>query len=234
VKAHYKETRPYRDIGWSRYNPEQGQALLYYTRLPGVDAATAAAIVADEAQDVAAQEHVYGFRPDDDLYRAYLPDEQYHWGSNGPHANYGNTNMDAVTYGDAAARNTAYRTRALEILHYFHGVNPFGMVYLTNMYEYGATLAVNEIYHTWFWHDSRWSDALHSECGPAPGFVPGGPNAGAQKSGVPASLRPPTGQPPQKSYRDWNTGWPEASWAVSEPGIYYQSAYIELLSRFAH
>jgi hypothetical protein len=43
---------------------------------------------------------------------------------------------------------------------------------------------------------------------------------------------PPVGQPPQKSYRDWNVGWPEASWVVAEPGIYYQSGYVKLLSKF--
>jgi len=138
-----------------------------------------------------------------------------------------------LAYGISNPRTPAdYRLRALEILHYFHGVNPFATVYLSNMYPYGATHSVNEIYHTWFWHGSKWSDALYSECGPAPGYVPGGPNAGAVKSGVPATLIPPAGQPPQKSYRDWNTPWPEASWALTEPGIYYQSSYVELLSKF--
>jgi endoglucanase len=233
IKAHYKELRPYRDMGWSRYNPEQGEALLYYTTLPNADHETRAAIRADKAQDARDGNRIYGFQPDDDLYRAFLHDEQYHWGSNGPRANYGNSNMDMLTFGIEAKPGQDYNTRALEILHYFHGVNPFAMVYLTNMYDQGATRSANEIYHTWFWHDSKWSDALKSECGPAPGYVPGGPNADAVKAGVPPTLIPPAGQPPQKSYRDWNAAWPESSWAVTEPGIYYQSAYIELLSKFA-
>ena len=234
VKEHYRETRPYRDTGWSRYNPEQGEALLYYTSLATADADTKAAILVDKVRDAGPDNRVYGFRPGDDLYRAFLNDEQYHWGSNNPRANYGNSNIDAATYNAAADAASGYRIRALETLHYFHGVNPFGMVYLTNMYAYGATVSANEIYHTWYWHDSKWSDAMTSECGPAPGFVPGGANAAAVKSGVPASLVPPAGQPLQKSYRDWNTAWPEDSWAITEPGIYYQSAYVELLSNFAH
>jgi endoglucanase len=234
IKAHYRELRPYRDMGWSRYNPEQGEALLFYTTLPNADPATRSAIRADKAQDARDGNRIYGFQPDDDLYRSFLHDEQYHWGSNGPRANYGNSNMDMLTYGIEAAPGQDYRTRALEILHYFHGVNPFAMVYLTNMYALGATRSANEIYHTWFWHDSKWSDALKSECGPAPGFVPGGPNSDAVKAGVPPTLIPPAGQPPQKSYRDWNGAWPESSWAVTEPGIYYQSAYVELLSKFAN
>ena len=125
-----------------------------------------------------------------------------------------------------------YRQRALEILHYFHGVNPLGMTYLTNMYLAGATKSANEIYHSWFQTRTKWSDARTSECGPPPGYVPGGPNANAAADGVPTSMRPPTGQPPQKSYRDWNGIWPDASWTVTEPAIYYQSAYVKLLSAF--
>jgi endoglucanase len=231
--THFRETRPYRDIGWSRYNPEQGEALLFFTTLPTADRAVKAAILADKAADVAAGNQIYGFAPGDDLYRSFLHPAQYHWGSNAPRANYGNSNSDIATYGIKAAASLDYRARALGIIHYFHGVNPFGMVYLTNMYALGATRSANEIYHTWFWHGTRWSDAVNSECGPAPGYVPGGPNAEAVKNGVPASLAPPAGQPLQKSYRDWNTGWPESSWAVTEPGIYYQSAYVELISKFA-
>jgi endoglucanase len=53
--------------------------------------------------------------------------------------------------------------------------------------------------------------------------------------GIPADLIPPINQPPQKSYRDWNgvVGNPQNAWVVSEPGIYYQAAYVELLSRYA-
>ena len=39
-------------------------------------------------------------------------------------------------------------------------------------------------------------------------------------------------QPPQKAYKDWNTSWPENSWEITEPAIYYQGAYVYLLSRF--
>jgi hypothetical protein len=233
IRAHYRETRPYRDIGWSRYNPEQGEALLFYTNLPNADPTIRVALLADKLNDVKGGNQIYGFNPADDLYRAFMHAPQYHWGSNAPRANYGNSNLDVVLYHLAGSRSADYEQRALEILHYLHGVNPFGMVYLTNMYDYGATVSANEIYHTWYWHGTRWSDALRSACGPPPGFVPGGPNASAVMDGVPASLQPPAGQPPQKSYRDWNVGTPEASWTVTEPGIYFQSAYVRLLSYFA-
>jgi hypothetical protein len=232
LRTHYQETRPYHDMGWSRYDAHQGEALLFYTTLTGADTSLKQKILADKRGDVANGNHIYGFSPGDDLYRAFMHDPQYHWGSNGPRANYGNSNLDVLTYGLNKRDEASYRTRALEILHYFHGVNPFAMVYLSNMSGYGATRSVNEIYHTWFWRGSRWSDALTSECGPAPGFVPGGPNANAVKDGVPTALVPPAGQPLQKSYRDWNAPWPESSWVVNEPAIYFQASYVKLLTHF--
>jgi endoglucanase len=232
VRAHYRETRPYRDIGWSRYQPDQGESLLFFTRLTSADSGLRHEILQDKARDARAGNQIYGFQPADDLYRAFLHDPQYHWGSNNPRANYGNSNLDVLTYSIAANDGSIYRQRALEILHYFHGVNPLGMTYLTNMYSAGATKSANEIYHSWFQTRTKWSDARTSECGPPPGYVPGGPNANAAADGVPTSMRPPTGQPPQKSYRDWNGIWPDASWTVTEPAIYYQSAYVKLLSAF--
>lgn len=231
VKAHYRETRPYRDIGWSRYSPHQGEALLFYAQHPA-GGSVAATILADKLADVAAGHQIYGMRTDDDLYRAFMHDSQYHWGSNQVRANYGNTNLDAARL--IKSDPATYLERAGGMLHYFHGVNPFGMVYLSNMYPYGATLAVNEIFHDWFWHNTRWDNARTSQCGPAPGFLPGGPNANAGADGVLATLKPPIDQPKQKSYRDWNSPWPESSWAVTEPSNVYQASYIRLLARFAN
>jgi hypothetical protein len=234
VRDHYRQLQPYRDIGWTRYKPEQGEALLFFANLPKADTDFQKTILADKANDVHAGNHVYGFIPEDDLYRAYIHDPQYHWGSNAPRANYGNSNFDVVTFKLGGDDSKSFETRALEQLHYFHGVNPLGMVYLSNMQSYGATRSANEIYHAWYAHGTRWSDARGSACGPAPGFLPGGPNVFAVRDGVPSTVSPPAGQPAQKSYRDWNEGWPQSSWAVTEPGIYYQSAYVELLSKFAH
>ena len=232
IREHYKDTHPYHDIGWSRYKADQGEALLFYATLPNADHALSRSIIADKLADVNAGNHIYGFNPDDDLYRAYLHEAQYHWGSNNPRANYANTNLDVTNHDWGLPDDATFRTRALGILHYLHGVNPLGIVYLSNMYGYGASASVNEIYHVWFAAGTRWSDARTSPCGPPPGYVPGGPNAVAAKDGVPLRLSPPTGQPAQKSYRDWNGGGADASWAVTEPGIYYQSAYVRLLSAF--
>jgi hypothetical protein len=191
-----------------------------------------ARILSDKKADATSGNGIYGFRSQDDLFRSFLHDAAYHWGSNNPRANYGNTNLDAITYRISPPDDAGYRMRALETVHYFHGVNPFAMVYLSNMASVGASNSASKIYHAWFQPGSRWGDARKDACGPAPGYVPGGPNVNAARDGVPVKLAPPTGQPPQKSYRDWNADWPENSWSVTEPAIYYQAAYIRLLSAF--
>jgi len=43
---------------------------------------------------------------------------------------------------------------------------------------------------------------------------------------------PPAGQPPAKSYADFNEGWPINSWSVTENSNGYQVAYLRLLSKF--
>jgi endoglucanase len=228
VKANYKQTRPYQDNGWSRYDPHQGDALLFYTTLAQADATIKQAILAKKLTEATSVSEIYGKAAlDKDLYRAFITDATYHWGSNNARACNGSTNVDMLVYTLDAPNAAAYRARALGILHYMHGVNPLGMVYLSNMGSYGAEVSASEIYHTWFAHGTDWDSAKTSSKGPAPGYVVGGPN-----NGYGGPLSPPAGQPPQKSYLDWNAGWPENSWEVTEPGIYYQSAYLKLLSGF--
>lgn len=231
VTAHYQELRPYRDMGWGRYNEEQGHALLWLTTLAGVPDGLRRQILSDFSREVFNTSNaVFGFEGARDLYRSYLHDGQYHWGSHQPRANYANVNLDAVRFGEVSdVRKQSLRQRAMETLHYFHGVNPFGLVMLTNMHAQGASHSVEQAYHTWFWPGTKWSDSRRSTCGPAPGFVVGGANANAAKDGVPASYAPPTGQPPQKAFKVSNDPRMSA-WAITEPAIYYQSAYITLVS----
>lgn len=230
LKANYRSTWAYSDIGWSRYNPSMGEALLHYTTLPGADPQLRKTLLADKRADMDEGHGIYR-ESDEDLYRSFLHDGQYHWGSNNVRACYGSTNLDVLTYRLDPPRAASYATRALDTLHYFHGVNPFGQVYLTNMYAYGATHSLNEAYHVWFYAGSKRSNAVASDCGPAPGYVTGGPNANATNEGVPASMVPPAGQPPQKAYRDTNS-WRAASWVMSEPSNPNQGAYIRLLAGF--
>lgn len=233
VEDHYRAMQPYRDFGWGRYQQDQGRALLWFTRLAGVSTRVRNAISADFRREMNAASGVFGWRSDDDLYRAFMHDAQYHWGSLQPRANYGNVNLDAAHFTDKAAdanvlpeAKASMRQRALETLHYFHGVNPFGMVFLSNMQGAGANRSVQRLFHAWYQ-----SNYPTNSCGAAPGYVTGGANAQAAANGVPSFASPPVEQPMQKAYRDSND--PRlAAWTFNEPGIYYQSAYIKLLSEF--
>ena len=71
---------------------------------------------------------------------------------------------------------------------------------------------------------------MNSTYGPAPGFVTGGPN---QFYSYP-QLSPPANQPIMKSYLDFNDSWPESSWEITEPAIYYQGTFIRLLASFVN
>lgn len=233
LRANYRSMRPYNDIGWSRYLPEQGTALLFYTTLANADAALKSRFLDDKRADAQNGYQIYRVNPNDDLYRAFLHPPQYQWGSNQVRANYGNSNRDVATYGIAVSDPAPYLARAADTLHYLHGVNPFGLVYLSNVNRLGATHSLNTLYHTWFRDgDPKWDDVRTSSCGPAPGYLAGGPNASAARDGpVPNYLTPPTGQPAQKSFLEWNNV-EERSYVITEPAIYYQSAYIKLLAGF--
>jgi hypothetical protein len=215
---------------WGPYNVTVTEALLYFTRLPNVSNEVANAIRNSKIQ--ATNQDFYKWNTKDP-YRAFMRNETYHWGSLNIRANTAILNMNMITYNLDPANHEIYRQRAEEILHYFHGVNPLNTVYLSNMSMYGAEKSLNEIYHSWFKDDSAWDNPQSAKGGPAPGYVPGGPNKDYKPGQGSCILSPPCNQPVQKSYRDWNGIWPDASWEVTEPAIYYQSAYIKALSYFA-
>jgi hypothetical protein len=155
---------------------------------------------------------------------------------------------DAATSieGGAGSAATGAENTALDYVHYFHGVNPLGLVYLTNMNGFGATQSLTVMYSAWFTGT------------PPPGFVTAGPNPGYDWDpccSYPATsadscgggtfttdqetalcgaspLAPPYGQPPQKSYKDFNTSWPMDSWQVSEANNAYMAQYVRLVSKF--
>ncbi|MEB3885413.1 glycoside hydrolase family 9 protein, partial [Lyngbya sp. CCY1209] len=226
LRENLDKTQPFLDYTWSRYRAFEGDALLFYTRLPEADE-TLKTELRDRFQDMVLYNPLsYGSNPTLTPYRAYMEDDQYHWGSNEVQANYGNTNYDAVLYEIDPENSESYEARALSHLHYLHGVNPLNMVYLSNMYEYGAENSANEMYHEWF-GDGIYDNALTSSNGPAPGYLTGGANQ--FYSG--GELQTQVDEPPMKAYLDENDPF-QASWEFTEPAIYYQSSYIKLLSKF--
>ena len=176
-----------------------------------------------------------------DPYLSYIKD--YTWGSNAHKSRTGLLFYTFVTHDLDAAKKADAERAAARYVHYIHGVNPLGLVYLTNMGAYGASKSASQIYHTWFHDGTDWDEAgVSAKGGPPPGFLAGGPNPSYAVDGCCASscstnplceeLSPPVGQPAQKSYRDFNSTWPGNSWAVTENSNGYQVAYIRLLSKF--
>ncbi|MCO6176406.1 glycoside hydrolase family 9 protein [Flavobacterium sp. NRK F10] len=213
---------------WNNYTIKTSDALLYYTTLSGADSSTVSTII-NSANVVASGNwnHNFFFENDTDLYRAFNNDWNYHWGSNNQKSNIGILNYIFSKYGINTSTTTSYNLRAKEQIHYFHGVNPLSLVYLTNMNNLGAEKSLNEMFHTWFSDGTVWDNAQTSTYGPAPGFVTGGAN---QYYYANTSLSPPYNQPPQKSYLDFNTS-SDSSWEISEPAIYYQASYLRLLAQ---
>ncbi len=238
VREHFRQMRPFLDDRWSMYDSAQGDALLDYATHEHADSEVKSAIES-RMQSLSARA-LFAFRPEDDLYRAFLPTESFHWGSNMVRANLANATLALGL--SVPASGPLFQERSLGLLHFFHGVNALGLVYLSNMAPYGAERSVTEIFHAWFRDgDETWDSAISSKLGPAPGFVAGGPNRQYCRDENAKKARCFTSelsrQPPEKAYLDFNTGYaPERehdrSWEISEPGIYYQSAYVQLVSKF--
>lgn len=166
-----------------------------------------------------------------------VPVDALHWGSNSVMARTGVLYMEAARMNADPDVSAALKGRALDYLHYLHGANPMGVVYLTNMGAHGAEASVMKYYRSWKTDE------------PIPGFVVGGPNPTydwdaccPESCGNPqlnaacgtAPLAPPHGQPPLKAFREFDDGWPLNSWQVTENSNGYQAAYLRLLANFVN
>ena len=230
IIANYDQIEPISNNFYSPYLGPYNEALLRYTQLPDAHSNVTSAIIDLATFAVNNNDNqFYGF-VEDDLYRGQSPDWIYHWGSNFPKAGIANLSLLMRKYNIVPSLNDVLLEKAYEQMHYFHGVNPLGLVHLSNMYGFGGDRCVNEIYHTWFYDNTIYDNALTSPNGPAPGFVTGGVNRNFSVG----TISPPSGQPILKSYLDFNDGFPSNSWEISEPAIYYQAAYIRMLAQFVN
>lgn len=234
VEANYASSHPLQWTYWYAFEAPLQDALLYYASLPGVTMAVANAIRNSKQSSMGGSEFLPAWTGRTDAYRAYMKNADYVWGSNREKASVGLIYNSQLLYNLDAANRANYQAAAAGYLQYLHGVNPMTMVFLTNVYSLGVTTCANEMYHVWFGAGTDWSNAITSPKGPAPGYLTGGANPtfvpDGSYSGPP--LVPPMNQPTQKSYKDWNAGYPQNSWQITEPGIYYQAAYLYLLSQF--
>lgn len=215
-------------MAWSYAYPfENGHqsALLYYAKTTGATASVANSIrnTYQTSMKTGNADNLPNYLNGTDAYRAYLSNDNHTWGSNQVRSHQGSMFWAMNQQNLDAANATNYRDAAMGYVHYLHGVNPTGYAYLSNMGGYGAENSVPELYHSWF------ANGTAFDTNPAPGYVVGGPN----KNFAPASgyIAPPQGQPVQKAFKAWNTSYPENSWEITEPAIYYQAAYVRLLSK---
>jgi endoglucanase len=238
--------------GASMWEVDALESLLYYARLPGATPEVEKSIRERFLVNLLrASEAFQGSLQKADPYRA--PMEDYTWGSNKGKAMQARLYQLAALYGSDPKLSDTSLAAALEYAHYIHGVNPLGLVYLTNMTPAGASHSATTMFHSWFAHGTRWQQVTDELPGPPPGFLVGGPNPQfaidaccLAPPGSPAyrcygaaafslckkNLMPPLAQPPAKSYLQFNESWPANSWAVTEPSLGYQSYYIRLLAAF--
>lgn len=242
IDSNYQKTKLMQD--WTLSGAASNRELLYYASLPGATASVAADIRSRYQGLVTRSDYSSwgAFDAKRDPYMAYIGDNDYVWGSNNVKSVQGHIFLDDLDFKVSGRSSGEAVEAAAGYLHYLHGVNPLAKVYLSNMVSFGAENSVNNIWHSWFMEgDPKWGSAATSTYGPAPGYLVGGPtfqwtwDAGCPGASAKCGATPPAppyGQPRQKQYLDFNTGWPLSSWVVSEPSDGYQVSYIRLLARF--
>ena len=219
---------------WSGNSGELQRGMVDYCLAPGATTAVVTAI--KNALKTGVNGNQLG-SANGDLYRSYIWD--YFWGSNMNKAMWGDLLLWALKLNVDPTNTANYQAKAEDYLHYFHGLNPTDYLYLTNMGSKGANAGASQpimsIFHSWFFAGTTYDGNTGTGAlGPAPGFLSGGANHYfAPDASYVGTISPPQNQPAQKCYKDWGASWPENSWEVTEPGIYYQAAYVFLCSSFA-
>ena len=231
----YSQLKPIDPFYTNAFEADLTFTLAYLARQPRLPSRFRVRILSDFKSHVArADNGLKASRERRDPYSAHT--QELTWGSNSFKARKGSIFTQAILNRVGGASDLEYKNAASHYLHYLHGVNPLGKSYLTAMESCGAENPVRRFYHSWFPGNKR----------PAPGFLVGGPNPSYERDRCCNSscgrtgdrlcrapvLSPPSGQPPAKSYTDFNDGWPLNSWQVTENSNGYQTAYVRLLSKF--
>jgi endoglucanase len=229
------------------FETTQQDALLYYASLATATSTVSTAIKNAYTNSInGTPDNFPNFTNKTDAYQSYIADKDWTWNSNQTKSSQGSMFNTMNVYNLNSTSATNYKNAASGFIHYFHGVNPNGKTFLSNMSSWGAENSVSSFYHVWFANGSvLWDEVGVSTYGPPPGFIPGGPNpgyaldaccpggCGGSSSLCSLNVSPPKGQPIQKSYKDFNDSWPLNSWTITEPGIYTNAAYIRLVSAFS-
>jgi hypothetical protein len=233
VDDYYDEMHP---IQWGFWYPWESiiqDLLLYYSALPNGTTSVKNAIRSSFTNSMNNSDHLLpAINGTSCAYRGYMSNGDNVWGSNRPRGHTGSIFYNVIEY-NISGNTSVYRNAAMGYINFLHGVNPISTVMLTNMYDDGAEKPANEMYHSWFAHGTNYDNAITSLYGPAPGYQPGGFNPYFHPDpSFSGDIVPPELQPSLKSYKDWNTSWPENSWEITETSISNQGSYVKLLSRF--
>ncbi|WOI53551.1 glycoside hydrolase family 9 protein [Parvularcula sp. LCG005] len=247
VTANYSASKMVGSFYINGFEANSQRDLLFYTSVSGANPTVATTILDRYETAMAGSNELWqAVDGEIDPYRAYLG--AYTWGSNAVKSRTGMLYVQQASYGLGTQSVDAAMAAGAGYIHYLHGVNPLGLVYLSNMAAEGAKKSVDTFYHTWFSDGSAlWDSVSGSTYGPAPGFLVGGANpsydwdsccptgcgsaANNNQCGI-TPPAPPAGQPTQKSYLQFNDGWPLNSWQVTENSNGYQTDYIRLLSKY--
>ena len=210
------------------------EALLYYSELPEATPAAASAIRSAFRESMLGGSNLGRVLSAEDAYLAPLGDSDITWGSNRSKSKQGVMYGACLELGIVPGSAGEWVRASEAYLHYVHGVNPNVVCFLTNYEVLGAESSVQETFHGWFAHASAYDNDNITSFGPPPGYLVGGPNPAFQPDGSYSGppLEPPLNQPALKSFKDWNSDWPENSWEITECHIPYQAAYVRLVSRF--
>jgi endoglucanase len=236
IITNYQQARPYKAEDWGVYRSHQSSALLFYITLPNADPTVKNNIISRKTSAQKSTGSFYSTNEADNLYRArtIYPN----WGSNSLISRQGADNMDFIAYNLLSSDHARFKEKGQAIINYLHGVNPLGMCYLSNMYQYGGDFCFDEMWHSWFNAGTKYDNIDGSNVGPAPGFLAGGFNKSTVtqmlvKVGTESFNAKVADQPTQKTFSNDNTGNASAGpWAYNEPAIYYNSGYVKLLAHF--
>lgn len=242
LKENLEKQKPYIPDNSDAYLTAYHTALIDYTTNPKADATLKKLIIDGQKRDIEKVTWFYGWQDTLSLYRSYTSDPSFHWGSIMPMCGTGIVNHIAVQNGLSGKNTSDFKKKALGIVHFVNGINPFNTVYISNMYELGGDNCVNRIYHECYTRNSKWGDTK-TAIGPPPGYLTGGPNKQFKRDDCcngwcnnqelcKVDVSCAMNQPVLKTYIDENYAWPVNTWQFSEPAIYYQAYYIRLLAPF--
>jgi len=179
IKANYASVPPmaadtskFHESGFVNFPRQLGLGLARYLGMPGADPGVADALKAkwaEVAMNTDAQ-IPHQFIPEKSAYRAYIAKDIITWGHLQNRGVRGYDSFMLSELGLIPELSFNMKENAANQLHHLHGVNPFNMTYITNMYSAGATKSVKYMYHEWF------MDVPGFGMASPPGYLVGGPN----------------------------------------------------------